>query len=109
MSKKKNIKPSIDEAKLRLQLYNNLSLLLFRLKRDDCRTILSVLDKYVKHLHSVCSMKPELSLLCAEGAKEVYHYLYKTKVLNGFDGINAEIRQHINDIFITILEEHDAD
>jgi len=109
MGKKKNIKPTVNEVKLRLGLYNSLSMLLSRSKRDDCRTILSELDKYVKHLHSTCSLKPELLLLYAECAKEVYHYLYKTKGLNGFDGINAEIRQHINDVFTTILKEHDAD
>ena len=109
MEKKKNISPSVDEAKLRIELYNKLSRLLMLLRRDDCRTILSELYKYVKHLHSTCSLKPELLLLYAECAKEVYHYLYKTKGLNGFDGINAEIRQHINDVFTTILKEHDAD
>ena len=109
MGKKKNIKPTVNEVKLRLGLYNSLSMLLSRSKRDDCRTILSELDKYVKHLHSTCSLKPELLLLYAECAKEVYHYLYKLEQLGreGYDA--AEPYKHINDVFTTILKEHDAD
>jgi hypothetical protein len=109
MSTKKNISPSVDEAKLRIELYNKLSRLLMLLKRDEVRTILSELDKYVKLMQSTDTMKPELMLMYFICVKEVYHYLYKTKGLNGFDGINAEIRQHINDVFTTILKEHDAD
>jgi hypothetical protein len=109
MSTKKNISPSVDEAKLRIELYNKLSRLLMLLKRDEVRTILSELDKYVKLMQSTDTMKPELMLMYFICVKEVYHYLYKLEQLGreGYDA--AEPYKHINDIFTTILKEHDAD
>ena len=50
MEKKKNISPSVDEAKLRVQLYNALSLMMLRLNRADCRRVLSELNQYVKEV-----------------------------------------------------------
>ena len=109
MEKKKNISPSVDEAKLRIELYNKLSRLLMLLKRDEVRTILSELDKYVKLMQSTDTMKPELMLMYFICVKEVYHYLYKARQFNreGYDA--AEPYKHINDVFTTILKDHDAD
>ena len=109
MEKKQNISPSVDEAKLRVQLYNALSLMMLRLNRDDCRRVLSELDQYVKELDRKGSMEPKLYLLYVACAQAVFEYLYKAKQLSRFEGFDPEIRKHIEDVFITIAKEHDAD
>ena len=70
MEKKKNVSSSVDEAKLRVQLYNALSLMMLRLNRDDCRRVLSELDQYVKELDRQGSMEPKLYLLYVACSKE---------------------------------------
>jgi len=94
---------------LRVELYNTLSLLLLKTKRDECRTILCELDKYVKLLHGTQSIKPELLLLYTACVREVYHYLYKMRQISREGGFDPDVLKHINDIFTTIMKEHDAD
>lgn len=107
MEKKKNVSPSVDEAKLRIMLYNDLCTNLKGLKRDDVRKILNELDSYVKKMNCLSRMDLTLYLRYVMATQSVYHYLYKTKQLEREGGFTAETLKAIEDVFITIYKDYD--
>jgi hypothetical protein len=112
MSKKTNITPSIDEAKLRLQLYNNLCDMLRGLNRRETCKVLNELRKYVKVMHSNYKLNELLFVTLTECATAIFEYLYQTKQLNNGrvgKGFDPEILKNIEDVFWTIIKDYDAD
>ena len=108
MSTKKNISPSVDEAKLRIELYNKLTMNLKDLKRDEVRTVLAELDIYVKLLVSKSKLNDLLYLHYCTCCSVVFQYLYRTRQLKMEGGIPSEVLKHVNDVFTTILKDYDA-
>ena len=87
MEKKKNISPSVEEAKLCIGLYNELSAKLSDLSLEETHIVLEEMVKYVKLIVSNVNMERSPDN----------------------DSFDPEIRKHIDDIFITIKKDHDAD
>ena len=110
MKQKKNISPSVEEAKLRIELYNKLCDAVRDLTHDEACIVLCTVEYYLNLLNSSQCLNSRLSLVYSACCTYVFDYLYRTgqlsTVKNGFD---PEIRKHINDVFITIAKEHDAD
>ena len=110
MKQKKNISPSIEEAKQRIELYNKLSYAMRDLSHDEKQKVLSLLTVYVGLQECHQLLERRVSLVYSLCATLVFHYLHKAGQLSpdkvGFD---PEIRKHIEDVFITIAKEHDAD
>ena len=110
MSKKKNISPSVEEAKLRIDLYNELSAELSDLSLEETRIVLEEMEKYVKLIVSNVNMERRLFLVYTECVDIMFEYFHKAGQLSpDNDSFDPEIRKHINDIFITIKNDHDAD
>ena len=107
MEKKKNVSPSVDEAKLRIKLYSDLCTNLKGLKRDDVRKILNELDSYVKKMNCLSRMDLTTHLRYITCAQSVYFYLYKTKQLEHEGGFTAETLKAVEDVFITIYKDYD--
>ena len=106
MSKKTNIKPSVEEGKRSVELYNQLSVALRGMKREEKRQVLSGLEQYVKLLESGQKMDRAFYLKYALCATMVYSYLYRAGQLKVDKvGCDPEIRKYLNDIFITIANE----
>ena len=109
MEKKKNISPSVEEAKLCIGLYNELSAKLSGLSLEETRIVLEEMVKYVKLIVSNVNMERRLFLVYSECVDIVFDYFYKIGQLNpNNDSFDPEIRKRIDDVFITIAKEHDA-
>ena len=109
MEKKKNISPSVEEAKLSIDLYNDLSAKLSGLSHEEKRIVLEEMVKYVKLIVSNVNMERRLFLAYSECVDIMFEYFYKAGQLNpNNDSFAPEIRKHIDDVFITIAKDHDA-
>ena len=110
METKKNISPSIEEAKQRIELYNKMCFAMRDLSHQEKQQVLLLLTVYMDLQECNQLTERRLSLVYAQCATFVFNYLYRNGQLKinqvGFD---PEIRKHINDVFITIAKEHDAD
>ena len=110
MKQKKNISPSIEEAKQRIELYNKLSYAMRDLSHEEKLQILFPLVVYTGLQDYNQLLEKRLSLVYAQCATLVFNYLYKNGQLKADNvGFDPEIRKHIEDVFITILKDHDAD
>ena len=110
MKQKKNISPSIEEAKQCIELYNKMSYAMRDLSRDEKLQILLPLVVYTGLQDYNQLMEKRLSLVYAQCATLVFNYLYRAGQLKADKvGFDPEIRKHIEDVFITIAKEHDAD
>jgi len=110
MKQKKNISPSIEEAKQRIELYNKLSYAMRDLSQDEKLQVLMLLAVYMNLLECNQLMERRVSLVYAQCATLVFNYLYRAGQLKADKvGFDPEIRKHIEDVFITIAKEHDAD
>ena len=110
MKQKKNISPSIEEAKQRIELYNKLSCAMRDLTHDEKQKVLSLLTVYVGLQECNQLLERRVSLVYSLCTTFVFNYLYKAGQLSPDNvGFDPEIRKHIEDVFITIAEEHDAD
>ena len=110
MKQKKNISPSIEEAKQRIELYNKLSYAMRDLSHDEKLQVLILLAVYMNLQECNQLMEKRLSLVYAQCATLVFNYLYRAGQLKADKvGFDPEIRKHIEDVFITIAKEHDAD
>ena len=110
MKKKKNISPSIEEAKQRVELYNKLNYAMRDLTHDEKQKVLSLLTVYVGLQECNQLLERRLSLVYSQCATQVFNYLYKAGQLKADKvGFDPEIRKHIEDVFITLAKEHDAD
>ena len=106
MEKKKHISPSIEDGKQRIKLYNDLSYAMRNLKRGEKCIVMRELRKYVKVMHSNCSLEHRLFLTFTECALAIFEYLYQAKQFKADnDGFDADIRKHIEDVFITIAAD----
>ena len=109
MEKKKNISPSVEEAKLRIDLYNDLSAKLSGLSHEEKRIVLKEMVKYVKLIVSNVNMERRLFLVYTECVDIMFEYFHKAGQLSpDNDSFDPEIRKRIDDIFITIAKDHDA-
>ena len=110
MKKNSNISPSIEEAKQCIELYNKMSYAMRDLSRDEKLQILLPLVVYTGLQDYNQLMEKRVSLVYAQCATLVFNYLYRAGQLKADKvGFDPEIRKHIEDVFITIAEEHDAD
>ena len=110
MKQKKNISPSIEEAKQRIELYNKMSFAMRDLSREEKQRVLLLLVAYMDLQECNQLMEKRLSLVYSQCTTFVFNYLYRAGQLKADKvGFDPEIRKHIEDIFITIAEEHDAD
>ena len=110
MKKKNHIQPSIEEAKQRIELYNKLSYAMRDLSHDEKQQVVSLLTVYVNLQGCNQLLERRVSLVYAQCATLVFNYLYRAGQLKADKvGFDPEIRKHIEDVFITIAEEHDAD
>ena len=110
MKKKNNIQPSIEEAKQRIELYNKMSYAMRDLSQDEKQQVLMLMTAYVGLQECNQLMEKRVSLVYAQCATQVFNYLYKNGQLKADKvGFDPEIRKHIEDVFITIAKEHDAD
>ena len=110
MKKNNNIQPSIEEAKQRIELYNKMSFAMRDLTHDDKLQVLILLAVYMNLQECNQLMEKRLSLVYAQCATLVFNYLYRAGQLKADKvGFDPEIRKHIEDVFITLAKEHDAD
>ena len=110
MKKNSNIQPSIEEAKQRIELYNKLNNAMRDLTHDEKQQVLMLLAVYMNLLECNQLMERRVSLVYAQCATQVFNYLYRAGQLKADKvGFDPEIRKHIEDVFITIAKEHDAD
>ena len=106
MEKKNHIQPSVDEAMQRIELYNKMSYAMRNLKCGEKCIVMRELRKYVKVMHSNCSLEHRLFLTFTECALAIFEYLYQAKQFKADnDGFDADIRKHIEDVFITIAAD----
>ena len=110
MKKKNNILPTVEEAKQRIELYNKMCFAMRDLSHQEKQLVLLLLTVYMDLQERNQLVERRLSLVYAQCATFVFNYLYRAGQLKidkvGFD---PEIRKQINDVFITIAKEHDAD
>ena len=95
MKKKNHIQPSIEEAKQRIELYNKMNNAMRDLSHDDKLQVLMLMTVYMDLQECNQLMEKRVSLVYAQCTTLVFNYLYRAK--------------HIEDVFITIAKEHDAD
>ena len=110
MKKKSNIQPSVEEAKRRIELYNKLKYAMRDLTHDEKQQVLLLLTVYMDLQECNQLLERRLSLVYSLCTTFVFNYLYWNGQLKADNiGFDPEIRKHIEDVFITIAEEHDAD
>jgi len=110
MKQKKNISPSIEEAKQRIELYNKLSYAMRDLSQDEKLQVLMLLAVYMNLQECNQLLEKRLSLVYAQCATLVFNYLYRAGQLKADKvGFDPEIRKHIEDVFTTLAKGHDAD
>ena len=110
MKQKKNISSSIEEAKQRIELYNKMNNAMRDLTHDEKLQVLMLLAVYMNLLECNQLMERRVSLVYAQCTTLVFNYLYRAGQLKADKvGFDPEIRKHIEDVFITIAKEHDAD
>ena len=110
MKQKKNISPSIEEAKQRIELYNKLSYAMLDLSQDEKLQVLMLLAVYMNLLECNQLLERRVSLVYSQCATQVFNYLYRAGQLKADKvGFDPEIRKHIEYVFITIAKGHDAD
>ncbi len=108
--KNSNISPSVEEAKRRIELYNKLNYAMRDLTHDEKQQVLSLLTVYVGLQECNQLLGRRVSLVYSLCATQVFNYLYKNGQFKADKvGFDPEIRKHIEDVFITLAEEHDAD
>ena len=106
MEQKKNISPSIEEAKQRIELYNKMSHAMRDLSHDEKQQVLLLLTVYMD-LQECNQLIKRLSLVYSQCTTFVFNYLYRNGQLkDGNNGFDPEIRDNIYDVFITIAEDH---
>ena len=110
MKKKSNIQPSVEEAKQRIELYNKLSYAMRDLTHDEKLQVLMLMTVYLGLQECNQLLEKRISLVYSLCATLVFHYLYRAGQFKADHvGFDPEIRKHIEDVFITIAKEHDAD
>jgi hypothetical protein len=110
MKKKSNIQPSVEEAKRRIELYNKLKYAMRDLTHDEKQQVLLLLTVYMDLQECNQLLEKKVSLVYSLCTTFVFNYLYWNGQLKADNiGFDPEIRKHIEDVFITIAEEHDAD
>ena len=107
MEQKKNISPSIEEAKQRIELYNKMSHAMRDLSHDEKQQVLLLLTVYMDLQECNQLLERRVSLVYSLCTTLVFNYLYRAGQLkDGNNGFDPEIRDNIYDVFITIAEEH---
>jgi hypothetical protein len=110
MKKNSNIQPSFEEAKQRIELYNKLSYAMHDLSHDEKQQVLMLMTVYMNLLECNQLLEKRVSLVYAQCATLVFNYLYRAGQLKADKvGFDPEIRKHIEDVFITLAKEHDAE
>ena len=106
MEKNKNISPSVDEAKQRIELYKKMSFAMRDLSREEKQRVLLLLVVYMDLQECNQLMEKRLSLVYSQCTTFVFNYLYLAGQLkDGNVGFDPEIRKHIEDVIITIATD----
>ena len=106
MEQKKNISPSVDEAKQRIELYNKMSFAMRDLSREEKQRVLLLLVVYMDLQECNQLMEKRLSLVYSQCTTFVFNYLYLAGQLkDGNVGFDPEIRKHIEDVIITLATD----
>ena len=106
MKQKKNISPSIEEAKQRVELYNKMNNAMRDLSHDEKQRVLLMLVVYMDLQECNQLMERRVSLVYAQCATLVFNYLYKNGQLKADKvGFDPEIRKHIEDVIITLATD----
>ena len=106
MKKKKNISPSIEEAKQRIELYNKMNNAMRDLTHDEKQQVLMLLAVYMNLQECNQLMERRVSLVYAQCATLVFNYLYRAGQLKADKvGFDPEIRKHIEDVIITLATD----
>ena len=106
MKQKKNISPSIEEAKQCIELYNKMSYAMRDLSRDEKLQILLPLVVYTGLQDYNQLLEKRLSLVYAQCTTLVFNYLYRAGQLKADKvGFDPEIRKHIEDVIITLATD----
>jgi hypothetical protein len=80
------------------------------LSLDEKQKVLSLLTVYVGLQECNQLLEKRVSLVYSLCATQVFNYLYRAGQLKADKvGFDPEIRKHIEDVFITLAKEHDAD
>ena len=106
MEQKKNISPSIEEAKQRIELYNKMCHAMRDLSHDEKQQVLLLLTVYMDLQECNQLMEKRLSLVYSQCTTFVFNYLYRAGQLkDGNVGFDPEIRKHIEDVIITLATD----
>ena len=106
METKKNISPSIEEAKQRIELYNKMCFAMRDLSYSEKQQVLLLLTVYMDLQECNQLTERRLSLVYAQCATFVFNYLYRAGQLkDGNVGFAPEIRKHIEDVIITLATD----
>ena len=106
MEKNKNIQPSVDEAKQRIELYNKMSFAMRDLSREEKQRVLLLLVVYMDLQECNQLLEKRLSLVYSQCTTFVFNYLYLAGQLkDGNVGFDPEIRKHIEDVIITLATD----
>ena len=106
MEQKKNISPSIKEAKQRIELYNKMSFAMRDLSREEKQRVLLLLVVYMDLQECNQLLEKRLSLVYAQCTTLVFNYLYRAGQLKADKvGFDPEIRKHIEDVIITLATD----
>ena len=106
MEKNKNISPSVDEAKQRIELYNKMSFAMRDLSREEKQRVLLLLVVYMDLQECNQLLEKRLSLVYSQCTTFVFNYLYHAGQLkDGNIGFDPEIRKHIEDVIITLATD----
>ena len=107
MEQKKNISPSIEEAKQRIELYNKMCHAMRDLTHDEKQKVLSLLTVYVGLQECHQLLERRVSLVYSLCTTLVFNYLYRAGQLKADKvGFDPEIRKHIEDVIITIAADY---
>ena len=110
MKKNNNILPTVEEAKQRIELYNNMKHAMRDLSHDEKKQVLLLLTKYLDLMEGCQLMEKRISLVYNLCAVLMFEYLYKAGQFSAARvGFNPDIRKQIEDVIITLAKEHDAD
>jgi NifU-like protein involved in Fe-S cluster formation len=110
MKKENNILPTVEEAKQRIELYNNMKHAMRDLSHDEKKQVLLLLTKYLDLMEGCQLMEKRISLVYNLCAVLMFEYLYKAGQLSADNNhFHPVIRKHINDILITLANDYETD
>ena len=110
MEKKNSIVPSIEEGKRRLSLYNSLKKDLAGVEHENRRQIVYELMDYVQRLETDQRMPLSIRLKYYYCAETIFRFLYENKQVRLTQvGVDEALFDQVEDVLLSIANEHDED